>query len=46
MYFSLFYLVLMFIFLCLYLFRVYVLDSHSLMWLLIMIVIDDKFIHY
>ena len=31
---------------CLYLFSVIVLVSQTLMWFLIMIVIDDKIIHY
>ena len=40
-------LVLMFIFFhCLYMFSVFVLVSQTLMWLLIMIVIDDEVIHY
>ena len=40
-------LVLMFIFFhCLYMFSVFVLVSQTLMWLLIMIVIDDEVIHF
>ena len=40
------YLFLCLYFLCLYLFSVYVLDSQTLMCLLIMIVFDDEVIHY
>ena len=41
-----FFLVLMFIFHCLYLFCVYVLDSQALMCRLVIIVIDDEVICY